>query len=309
MKNVFVSGSWDLLHSGHVTFLKEASQYGDLYVGIGSDKSIEQLKGRKTIYPEQERLYMVKATRYVKGAWINSETGNFDFFEDIKDKNIDILIVNEDQDFQEKRDFCKKEGIEYIVLERKPESGLPVRSSTEMRQNSLVELFDKGGVEKYDSDKGSRHSYLPIYDDLFFQFKHRNINLFEVGYCKGGSCKLWDDYFSIAKIKIIDIEGDPFNSGKIQFELKDSNDLTSEYFKDFIPDIALDDGSHDLADQLYFIKIIYPILKKGGLLIIEDVSDIDNQKPEFIKLGIPFEIIDLRNVKGRYDDVLILYRK
>ncbi|MDY6385661.1 MAG: adenylyltransferase/cytidyltransferase family protein [Candidatus Cryptobacteroides sp.] len=36
-KKVFVSGCYDLLHSGHVEFFKEASQYGDLYVGLGSD--------------------------------------------------------------------------------------------------------------------------------------------------------------------------------------------------------------------------------------------------------------------------------
>ena len=36
-KKVFVSGCYDLLHSGHVEFFQQASQYGDLYVGIGSD--------------------------------------------------------------------------------------------------------------------------------------------------------------------------------------------------------------------------------------------------------------------------------
>ena len=38
---VFVSGCYDLLHSGHVEFFRQAAQYGDLYVGIGSDKTIE----------------------------------------------------------------------------------------------------------------------------------------------------------------------------------------------------------------------------------------------------------------------------
>ena len=36
-KKVFVSGCYDLLHSGHVEFFQQASRYGDLYVGIGSD--------------------------------------------------------------------------------------------------------------------------------------------------------------------------------------------------------------------------------------------------------------------------------
>jgi len=37
-KKVFVSGCFDLLHSGHIAFFQEASAFGDLYVAIGSDK-------------------------------------------------------------------------------------------------------------------------------------------------------------------------------------------------------------------------------------------------------------------------------
>lgn len=56
-----VSGCCDMLHSGHAAFFEEASKLGDLYVGIGSDATIFALKARKTINPEAERLYMVKA--------------------------------------------------------------------------------------------------------------------------------------------------------------------------------------------------------------------------------------------------------
>jgi cytidyltransferase-like protein len=48
-KKVFVSGCYDMLHSGHVAFFEEAAGYGDLYVGIGSDKTINALKARKTV--------------------------------------------------------------------------------------------------------------------------------------------------------------------------------------------------------------------------------------------------------------------
>ena len=48
-KKVFVSGCYDMLHSGHVAFFTEAAEWGDLYVGIGSDKTIFDLKGRKEI--------------------------------------------------------------------------------------------------------------------------------------------------------------------------------------------------------------------------------------------------------------------
>ena len=67
-KKVFVSGCYDMLHSGHVAFFEEAARHGNLYVGLGSDKTICELKGRKTINNDAERLCMGKAIRYVKDA-------------------------------------------------------------------------------------------------------------------------------------------------------------------------------------------------------------------------------------------------
>ena len=82
-KRVFVSGCYDMLHSGHVAFFKEASAYGALYVGIGSDRTIEELKHRKTVCSERERLYMVKAIRYVADAFINKGSGMMDFVDTV----------------------------------------------------------------------------------------------------------------------------------------------------------------------------------------------------------------------------------
>jgi cytidyltransferase-like protein len=134
MAKVFVSGSFDLLHSGHVAFLKEAAEWGELYVGVGRDQSIEKLKGRKTICPQEERLYMVRAIRYVHIAWLNTGMGMNDFFKDMIQAGIKTLIVNRDQDTEDKRKFCEENDFEYIVLERKPEPGLPARSATSLRK-------------------------------------------------------------------------------------------------------------------------------------------------------------------------------
>jgi cytidyltransferase-like protein len=131
---VFVSGSFDLLHSGHVEFFEEASRYGDLYVGIGSDESIKYLKNRLTVCFEDERLYMVKAIRYVKDANINSGMGLEDFTYNPFFIFCDILIVNEDQDSEAKKLLCDRSGKQYIVLKRLPHECLPARSSTEMRK-------------------------------------------------------------------------------------------------------------------------------------------------------------------------------
>ena len=132
-KKVFVSGCYDLLHSGHVEFFRQASQYGDLYVGIGSDATILELKHHKTLYSQQERLFMVKAIRYVKDAFINEGSGILDFAPTVERLRPDILVVNEDGDSPEKRQFCKKNHIRYVVLQRTPNEGLEARSSTSVK--------------------------------------------------------------------------------------------------------------------------------------------------------------------------------
>lgn len=139
-KKVFVSGCYDMLHSGHVAFFKEASQYGDLYVGIGSDATIFQLKARKTICSENERLYMVRSIRYVKEAYINPGSGMMDFIETVDRIKPDIFVVNEDGGSETKRQFCAERGIEYVVLQREPDAGLEARSTTSLRTTVKSQL-------------------------------------------------------------------------------------------------------------------------------------------------------------------------
>ena len=142
---VFVSGCYDLLHSGHVEFFRQASQYGDLYVGIGSDATILHYKHHKTLYPEQERLFMVKSIRYVKDAFINQGDGVMDFIPTVEALKPDRFVVNADGSSEEKRQFCKEHGIEYIVLDRTPADGLEARSSTSIKA-TLGQ--GKGQIEK-----------------------------------------------------------------------------------------------------------------------------------------------------------------
>ena len=133
MKKVFVSGCYDLLHSGHVEFFRQAAQYGDLYVGIGSDATILKYKNHRTLYPEKERLFMVQSIRYVKQAFINQGSGVMDFVPTVEMLKPDRFVVNSDGSSEEKRRFCEERGIEYIVLERTPADGLDARSSTGMK--------------------------------------------------------------------------------------------------------------------------------------------------------------------------------
>lgn len=137
-EKVFVSGCYDLLHSGHVEFFRQASQYGELYVGIGSDSTILEYKHHKTFYPEQERLFMVKSIRYVKDAFINAGSGIMDFVPTVEFLHPDVFVVNEDGSSDTKRKFCEEHGIEYVVLERTPAEGLTARSSTDIKNGTCA---------------------------------------------------------------------------------------------------------------------------------------------------------------------------
>jgi len=137
-KKVFVSGCYDMLHSGHVAFFEEAAQYGDLYVGIGSDKTIYKLKARRTINSDSERLYMVKALKTVKDAWINKGSGLLDFLEELKELKPDIIFVNADGHTPAKEALCKELGIEYVVSKRIPHGNLPTRSTTALRKECKI---------------------------------------------------------------------------------------------------------------------------------------------------------------------------
>jgi cytidyltransferase-like protein len=132
-KKVFVSGCFDLLHSGHIAFFEEAASFGALYVAIGSDKTIFELKGREPVNNEDERLYMVKSLSMVKEAFISKGSGMLDFFEEMVEIKPDIFIVNTDGNTPDKRALCEELQIEYKILHREPHQGLPPRSTTHLR--------------------------------------------------------------------------------------------------------------------------------------------------------------------------------
>lgn len=156
-KSVFVTGCYDLLHSGHVEFFREAAQYGDVYVAIGSDQTVFGLKGRLPVNNEQERLFMVKAVSWVKDAFISKGSGILDFEAELREMRPDIFVVNSDGNIPQKRKLVEKLGIEYVILERKPHEGLEARSSTALRERDYlpyrVELaggwLDQPFVSKY----------------------------------------------------------------------------------------------------------------------------------------------------------------
>ena len=137
-KKVFVTGCFDMLHSGHITFFEEAAEYGDVYVGLGSDETVFNLKGRYPINNQDERKYIIDALACVKECLINSGSGILDFVKEIEKVKPQYFIVNEDGNTPAKEELSKKQGIEYIVLKRIPFDRLPVRSSTALRNECIM---------------------------------------------------------------------------------------------------------------------------------------------------------------------------
>lgn len=129
-KKVMVSGCYDLLHAGHITFFKTAAKYGELHVFVGQDENIKMLKGKVPYFSQEERRFMVDAVKYVEKAYIASGSGMLDFEPDMKVLKPDIFVVNSDGYMTEKKRLCEENGVELVVLERIPEEGMPARSSS-----------------------------------------------------------------------------------------------------------------------------------------------------------------------------------
>jgi cytidyltransferase-like protein len=138
MKKVFVSGCFDMLHSGHVTFLERSAKFGELHVFIGSDATIYGLKGRYPVINENERKYILEAIKHVKTCEISSGYGILDFEKELKALKPDIFVVNEDGNLPQKKELCDQLGIKYVVLNRIPKEGLPPRSTTILRTNNNI---------------------------------------------------------------------------------------------------------------------------------------------------------------------------
>ena len=133
-KKVVVTGSYDWFHSGHVRFFEEVSAYGDLYVIVSHDANIRLLKGPgHPLLPQGERRYVAGSIKHVRQALISSGDGWMDADPEIQHLKPDIYAVNEEGDNSDRREYCKENGIQYLVLKRTPAPGLPERSSTDLR--------------------------------------------------------------------------------------------------------------------------------------------------------------------------------
>jgi hypothetical protein len=123
--------------------------------------------------------------------------------------------------------------------------------------------------------------------------------------------RMWRDYFSKAVITGIDIKRPTVDTTGYWFYICDQSN--EENLNELLPnenfDIIIDDGSHVLEHQITSRKCLFKRLNKGGLYIIEDIQNPETDIPKFIKLFGQCKVFDTRAESGRYDDILLVWRK
>lgn len=184
---------------------------------------------------------------------------------------------------------------------------------------SLFKLIDNSRT-----DKNTSHSYLTIYEPLLQPKMESAKNILEIGIFKGGSIKLWNDFFINADIWAIDI----IHSDKVWTEIKNKERIhlftsTNAYDPNFIQnefiakgikfDVIIDDGPHTLESMKDFIRLYANLLTDDGILVVEDLKSIDwidSLRKEVPENLLPHIIThDLRKNKNRHDDILFIINK
>lgn len=127
---VLASGVFDLVHYGHVYFLQEAKKAGGknarLVVIVARDKTVERLKGKPPVLPEEQRRAIVEALKPVDEAVLGRE--DFDMEEMLREIRPDIVAVGYDQkDIEEKVSRLvseKRLPIKVVIVGRFAPTGL-----------------------------------------------------------------------------------------------------------------------------------------------------------------------------------------
>ncbi|WP_017981043.1 adenylyltransferase/cytidyltransferase family protein [Methanocaldococcus villosus] len=145
MKKVVVAaGTFDLLHPGHYEFLKFAKSLGDeLIVIVARDKTVEKIKGRKPIIPEEQRREMVEALKPVDRAILGSLDNKLEPILKIKPN---IIVLGPDQktfDEEELKEELKKYGLDVKVVRYNEYKKCPFHSSFDIVKEIVKRFCNK----------------------------------------------------------------------------------------------------------------------------------------------------------------------
>lgn len=113
-------GSFDVLHPGHMYYLREAKKFGDkLIVVVAKESTIKKIKGKEPKYSERERLEHVRDVNYVDKAVLGYEADPYEIIEEI---NPDVICLGYDQDSYSENlaEKLKERGMSPKIYRLKP---------------------------------------------------------------------------------------------------------------------------------------------------------------------------------------------
>jgi 23S rRNA U2552 (ribose-2'-O)-methylase RlmE/FtsJ len=118
--------------------------------------------------------------------------------------------------------------------------------------------------------------YFPIYERHFSRFKNLDVTIFEIGVWEGGSLQIWKKYFGPnATIVGIDIDEQCIAAEEDQIHIRIGDQSDTEFLdrliKEFgVPDIIIDDGSHESRHINATFDHLYPMQLKNSVYLVED---------------------------------------
>lgn len=151
-------------------------------------------------------------------------------------------------------------------------------------------------AERVHTDKVT-HGFTEFYPRHMYKLRHRPVKLLEVGLLHGSSLDLWDNYFDSADIHILE-----FNQEYIDIQKEKSPHVNftnlnmddKKAIKKYVEtqelgtfDIVIDDGGHTMLQQMNALVYLLPLLKPGGIFVMEDVHT------SFQELGKEFGVLDI----------------
>ncbi len=93
-KIVFTNGCFDIIHIGHIRYLREAKNLGDiLIIGLNSDNSVSKIKSGRPLIPEEQRAEVLSALYMVDYITIFNEETPYKLIKEIKP---DVLVKGAD---------------------------------------------------------------------------------------------------------------------------------------------------------------------------------------------------------------------
>jgi len=191
-----------------------------------------------------------------------------------------------------------------------------------MKHKPLREIVDSlniNGFENDGTDKLNGHNYGEVYERILKPWRNEPINALEIGTQNGGSAVLWSHVLPKAQILMIDIHNGIsdrnrglIDLGRVTLHTGDGYSdhavaFARQHFSDGV-DFAVDDGPHTLQSMCSFLQLYAPIMKKGGVMVIEDIQEA--AWLETLKTHVPwnckFEEWNKSAETGRWDDIMLI---